>query len=173
LALDFFFRFVLFRFKKYFVLFRFWKNLFSFLYRLSFLLFTRKNQKRWKIKKFTWLAFKKTMSDSKVPPILARSGSKMNFKIEKSRSTLTRVAGVVNKMFAFWLNWVNGDIDQNFQNESSGNHSWFSLYRVNWLINMFRFNFGSDLSSFEARYASISLNTIIGTMQAPKFPGYS
>jgi hypothetical protein len=29
------------------------------------------------------LTFKKTMSDSKVPPILVRSGEKMNFTIEK------------------------------------------------------------------------------------------
>jgi hypothetical protein len=30
----------------------------------------------------------------KVPPILARSGEKMNFPIEKTRSTLTWVAGM-------------------------------------------------------------------------------
>jgi hypothetical protein len=30
------------------------------------------------------------MSDSKVPPILLRSGEKMNFTIEKSRSTACR-----------------------------------------------------------------------------------
>jgi hypothetical protein len=46
------------------------------------------------------LAFKKTMSDSKVPKFLARSEEKMNFTIEKSRLTLTRVAGVVNKICA-------------------------------------------------------------------------
>jgi hypothetical protein len=36
------------------------------------------------------------MSDRKVPPILVRSGEKMNFKIEKSHSTLTWVSRVAN-----------------------------------------------------------------------------
>jgi hypothetical protein len=34
------------------------------------------------------------ISDSKVPPILAQSGEKMNFEIEQSYSTLTWAAGV-------------------------------------------------------------------------------
>jgi hypothetical protein len=44
------------------------------------------------------LTFKKSLSDSKVPPILARSGEKINFTIKKSPSTLTWVAGVAKKM---------------------------------------------------------------------------
>jgi hypothetical protein len=49
------------------------------------------------------------MSDSKVPPMLAQSGEKMNFTIEKSRFTLSWVAGVASKMFA-----MNGNSEHNF-----------------------------------------------------------
>jgi hypothetical protein len=53
------------------------------------LLFTRRNQKRWKIiryilfRKNHLIDFKKTVSDSMFPPILARSEEKMNFTIKK------------------------------------------------------------------------------------------
>jgi hypothetical protein len=69
------------------------------------LLFTRRNQKRWKIiryilfRKNHLIDFKKTVSDSMFPPILARSEEKMNFTIEKSCSTLTWVGKVSSKIF--------------------------------------------------------------------------
>jgi hypothetical protein len=44
------------------------------------------------------LDFKNTMSGGQVP--LAQSKEKMSFTIKKSRFTLTRVAGVTNKMNA-------------------------------------------------------------------------
>jgi hypothetical protein len=71
----------------------------------------------------------------------------MNIIIEKSRSTLTWIAGLASKMFATWFHWIIYDSDQNF---------WFASYIVNWLINMFRSSLRSDLSSFEAKYSSTS-----------------
>jgi hypothetical protein len=49
------------------------------------------------------------MSDSKVPPILAQSGEKTNFTIEKSRFKLSWVAGVASKIFA-----ISGNSEHNF-----------------------------------------------------------